>query len=91
MLTTQLDNQEERLDVHLLQGILVLDQTKRLSAYTCLKIGLKNGLFKRRTINGLVACALGGKEEAAARREEAPAPRSQADAKDDPDTTIILR
>ncbi|KAK3311727.1 kinase-like domain-containing protein, partial [Chaetomium strumarium] len=47
ILTNQLDDQEEGADVELLQGMLVVDQTKRLSAYTCLEKGLENGLFKR--------------------------------------------
>jgi hypothetical protein len=52
-----LDDQEGSADVELLQGMVVVDQRKRLSAYSCLKKGLKNGLFRRRTVDGLVECA----------------------------------
>jgi serine/threonine protein kinase len=47
LLTSQLDDQEGSADVELLQGMVVVDQRKRLSAYSCLKKGLKNGLFRR--------------------------------------------
>lgn len=57
ILTNQLDDQEEGVDVELLQDMLVLDQKKRSSAYQCLEEGLSNGLFRRRTVDGLVACA----------------------------------
>lgn len=93
MLITQLDDQEIGLDVDLLQGMLVADQTERLTARKCLMMGLKNGLFKRRAVDGLVACAAGGEEAAAADSaggDEGPAPTPQADAEDNPGATIIL-
>jgi serine/threonine protein kinase len=86
-LVTHLDNQEEGIDVDLLQGMLVVDQTGRLKARECLMMGLENGLFKRRAVDGLVACAVGGEEEADANL--ASENDSEADAEDnDPDATI---
>ncbi|KAL2258172.1 hypothetical protein VTK26DRAFT_8632 [Humicola hyalothermophila] len=63
MLTTQLDDQEEGADVDLLQGMLVADQQKRTSAYGCLEKGFRNGLFRRRTVDGLVERAQALPEE----------------------------
>ena len=64
MLVTHLNDQDEGMDVDLLQGMLVADQTGWLTARECLMMGLENGLFKRRAVDGLVACAVVGEEEA---------------------------
>ncbi|KAI0426212.1 kinase-like protein [Xylaria sp. FL1042] len=66
LLTTQLGDQEDGIDVDLLQSMLVVDQNKRITAAKCLMMGLRGGLFKRRAIDGLIAAALDGKEQAAA-------------------------
>lgn len=85
-LTTQLDDQEEGIGLDLLQGMLVVNQTRRLTARECLMRGLGGGLFKRRAADGLIACELDGQEEAVAGSvsgDEALAPTPQADTEDD--------
>ncbi|KAF2817562.1 uncharacterized protein BDZ99DRAFT_513800 [Mytilinidion resinicola] len=91
-LTAWLDDQESGKDVDMLQGMLVLDQTKRLTARKCLMMGFKNRLFERRAVDGLVECVVDGAEAAddLAGGDEAPARTPQADAEDDPEATIIL-
>ncbi len=90
MLITRLGDQEEGMDVDLLQGMLAPDQAKRLTAGKCLMMGLENGLFKRRSVDGLVACAVDGEGEADAGDldvkgglEEALTPQLWASADDD--------
>lgn len=86
-LITQLDDQEEGIDFDLLQGMIVVDQTQRLTARECLAMGFEGGLFKRRTVDGLVACALDGEEKAVAGSvsgDEALAPTPEADTEDMP-------
>ncbi len=71
------------MDVDLLRGMLVADQAKSLRAQQCLMMGLGDGMFRRRAVDGLVECAVVGKEEAHSGR-----PR--ADAEDDGlDATVI--
>jgi serine/threonine protein kinase len=92
ILTNQLDDQKEGADVDLLQGMLVVRQTKRLSAYTCLEKGLRNGLFKRRTIDGLVTCARTPEEGAVnlfVGEDAVPVP-TLADAEDDDSHATII-
>ncbi|KAI1271410.1 kinase-like protein [Xylaria sp. FL0933] len=62
-LASQLHDQEEGIDVDLLQGMLVVNQQRRMTAARCLEMGMINGLFKRRAVDGLVACLLDGEEE----------------------------
>jgi serine/threonine protein kinase len=55
ILTNRLDDQERSMDVDLLQGMVVVDQRQRLRADRCLEQGFGNGLFRRRTVDGLVS------------------------------------
>ncbi|KAK4031962.1 hypothetical protein C8A01DRAFT_41599 [Parachaetomium inaequale] len=56
MLITHLRDQGG-MDIALLKDMLVANQTRRLTAHDCLTLDLKNGLFIRRVVDGLVACA----------------------------------
>lgn len=74
MLVTHLEDQEEGLDVDLLRGMLVIDQARRLTAHKGLMMGFKNGLFKRRAVDGLVVCGVDREDEE---------PNANLDSKDD--------
>ncbi|EJT68737.1 hypothetical protein GGTG_13689 [Gaeumannomyces tritici R3-111a-1] len=96
MLIMQLDDQEEGTDIDLLQGMFAINQERRLTARKGLMKGLKDGLFTRRAVDGLVACAVGGQEEEEEKAAnvaggvEPPTATQRADAEDDPDATILL-
>ena len=95
MLIVQLDNQDEGTDVDLLQAMLVVNQERRLTARQGLMKGLKNGLFTRRAVDGLVACAVSGQKEQEKAADvaggvEPPTAMPRADAEEDPDATILL-
>ncbi len=96
-LVAHLHEQEDGVDIELLQGMLATNQTKRRTAHDCLTLGLENGLFTRRAVDKLVACATAGESEAdvgstGGDDPEAPAtPWAGAKGDDDPDATIVLR
>ncbi|KAI1117001.1 kinase-like protein [Nemania sp. NC0429] len=77
-LLTHLKDQEDGIGVDLLQGMLTVDQTERLTARECLMMGLEADLFKRRSFDRLIACAQDVEEE----ETEASTPMSGADSQD---------
>lgn len=95
MLVTHLERQEEGMDVNLLQGMLAIDQARRLTAHQGLIPGFENVLFERRAVGGLVVCGVDQEdEEPNANLEsrddlERPVPALRVAAEDvDPNTTI---
>ncbi len=53
----KLDNEEAGQVVELLLRMIVVKATRRWGAWKCLTQGFANGLFKRRTADGLVVCS----------------------------------
>ncbi|KAI1191313.1 hypothetical protein F5B17DRAFT_383573 [Nemania serpens] len=78
-------DQRKGIVFDLLQGMLVVDQTQRLTTRDCMMMGLGAGLFKRRAVDGLVACALDEEQKAVAGLvggEEALSHKPQTDIED---------
>lgn len=56
-LLVKLEDEDDNQVVEILLGMIEVQVRKRWHANRCLEQGFENGLFKRRTVDGLVVCA----------------------------------